>query len=81
MEQQEFLLKNAILTPEEELKVRAAYEAYAVLKDENATLKEENAALKEQLAWLKKQIYGQKSEKTEVVLEDAEQLSLFDQVG
>jgi hypothetical protein len=49
------------------------------LHEEVSQLKDENAIVKEQLAWLKKQVYGQKSEKTEVVLETAEQLPLFDE--
>ncbi len=48
-------------------------------EEENTALKEENAELKERLAWLEKQVYGQKSEKSEVVLERAEQVPLFDE--
>ena len=43
MEQRDFLEKEAIRTPEMELRVRAVFA-------ENAALKEENAELKEQLA-------------------------------
>ena len=40
---------------------------------------DENTILKERLAWFEKQVYGQKSEKTEVVLERAEQIPMFDE--
>ena len=79
MEQRDFLEKEAIRTPEKELEVRMLREQYRAAMTENAALKDEVAELKEQLAQLKKVVYGQKSEKTEVVLEGAEQLSLFDE--
>ena len=72
MEQRDFLEKEAIRTPEKELEVRAVFA-------ENAALKEENAELKERLAYLEKVVYGQRSEKTEVVLEGAEQVPMFDE--
>ena len=72
MEQRDFLEKEAIRTPEMELRVRAVFA-------ENAALKEENAELKERLAYLEKVVYGQRSEKTEVVLEGAEQVPMFDE--
>ena len=70
MKQQDFLKEEAIGTPEEEIDVR-------IVLAENAALKDENAELKEQLAYFKKIVYGQKSEKSEVVLEQGEQLTLF----
>ena len=79
MEQRDFLEKEAIRTSEKELEVRMLREQYRAAMTENAALKDEVAELKEQLAQLKKVVYGQKSEKTEVVLEGAEQLSLFDE--
>lgn len=42
-------------------------------------MKDELSVLKERLAWFEKQVYGQKSEKSEVVLETAEQLPMFDE--
>ena len=72
MKQQDFLKEEAIGTPEEEIDVR-------VVLAENAALKDENAELKEQLAYFKKIVYGQKSEKSEVVLEQGEQLTLFNE--
>ena len=44
---------------------------------ENANLKEEVYDLKQQLTNLKKLVYGQKGEKTEVVLASGEQLDIF----
>ncbi len=44
--------------------------AVRLLIAQNSALKEDNDALNEQLALLKKAIYGQKSEKTEIVLEN-----------
>lgn len=83
MEQWEFLMQEAIRTPEQEVeiarKVRAVFTENTRLHEENAELKDENAVLKERLAWFEKQIYGRKTEKTEVVLEEAEQLALFNE--
>ncbi len=42
-------------------------------------LEEEVNVLRQQLAYLKKALYGQKSEKTEVIMENAEQLSMFNE--
>ena len=79
MEQWEFFIREAINRPEIKLKVRAVFAQNTALHEELSTLKDENAILKERVAWFEKQFYGQKSEKTEVVLENAEQLSLFDE--
>lgn len=76
MEQQEFHIQESMSPAELELKYRQAYEKAMA---ENVALKDENARLKEQLAWLKKAVYGQKSERTEAVLEAPEQLKLFDE--
>lgn len=79
MEQWEFLMREAVRTPEMELKVRAVFAENTALHEENAALKDELVVLKERLAWFEKQVYGQKSGKSEVVLENAEQLPLFDE--
>lgn len=79
MEQWEFFIREAINRSEIELKIRAVFAQNTAFHEELSTLKDENAILKERVAWLEKQFYGQKSEKTEVVLENAEQLSLFDE--
>ena len=76
MEQQEFHIQESMSPAELELKYRQAYEKAMA---ENVALKDENARLKEQLAWFKKAVYGQQSERTEVVLEAPEQLKLFDE--
>ena len=63
-----------VLSPEKE----AAYiSKISDLTAKNSSLEEENADLKQQLAYLKKALYGQKSEKTQVIMEDDGQLSLF----
>ena len=70
--QEKLLGEMPILTPEKEAKYAQMAEKYAVLLEENADLKQE-------IALLKKALYGQKSEKTEVIYEDAEQLTLFNE--
>ncbi len=77
MEQRDFLEKEAKRTPEKELEVRMLIEQYRAAMTENAALKDEVAELKEQLAQLKKVVYGQKSEKTEIVAEKSETLRLL----
>ena len=70
------LAEAAILSPAKEAEYRAKLD---VALTENISLKEEVAELKQQLAWFKKQLYGQKSEKTEVVLDKGEQTDLFNE--
>ena len=65
-----------LLTPEKE---QAYISAITKLTAKNSSLEEENADLKQQLALLKKALYGQKSEKTQVIMEDDGQLSLFNE--
>ena len=79
MNQQDFLKSEPILTPEKELELALLREKYASAQKENAALKDENQYLRDQLDWLKKQVFGQKSEKTSVILEDSEQLSMFNE--
>ena len=79
METWEFLIREAINTPEMELKIRAVFSENTALHEEVSQLKDEVSILKERLAWFEKQVYGQKSEKTEVVLEGAEQIPMFDE--
>mgnify|MGYP003301099500 CR=1 FL=1 len=79
MEQRDFLKKDELRTPKEEIDVRLVLEQYHAAMTEISVLREENTELKEQLAKLKKYVYGQKSEKTEVVLEGAEQIPMFDE--
>ncbi len=79
MEQQEFHTQESMSPAELELKYRLAMEKNTELISQVSCLKDENAQLKEQLAWFKKTVYGQKSEKTEAVLDVPEQLKLFDE--
>ena len=80
MEQRDFFIKESTLSPEKEAKYLAQIQKLTVEKKD---LADENALLKEQLAWLKKQVYGQKSEKSEVVLkedvDDGAQINLFNE--
>lgn len=62
--------ESNVLTPEKE----AAY------RTRISSLEEEVSDLRQQLALLKKALYGQKSEKTQVVMEDADQLTMFNEV-
>ena len=50
-----------------------------VLETKTAALEDENAELRQRLTNPKKLVYGQKSEKTEVILENAEQLCMFNE--
>ena len=83
MEQQDFLKKDEIRTPDKEIDVRLVLAENAALHKEVSLLKEELSELKEQYAWLKKQVYGSKSEKTTTVYSPetgmGEQLSFFDE--
>lgn len=79
MEARDFLKKDELRTAEEEIDVRLVLEQYHAAMTEVSVLRDENAELKEQLAQLKKYVYGQKSEKTEIVLEAGEQISMFDE--
>ena len=83
MENQELVLRSEALLSEESAlspeKEQAYISAITMLTEKNSSLEEENADLKQQLALLKKALYGQKSEKTQVIMEDDGQLSLFNE--
>ena len=83
MENQELMLKKKTLLSEEPTlspEKEAAYiSKISDLTAKNSSLEEENADLRQQLAIMKKALYGQKSEKTQVIMEDAEQLSMFNE--
>lgn len=83
MENQELVLRSEALLSEESAlspeKEQAYISAITKLTEKNSTLEEENADLKQHLALLKKALYGQKSEKTQVIMEDAEQLTMFNE--
>lgn len=76
VEKEKILREEPILSAEKE---QAFRKQIAELTDTNNALKEENSELKEQLAYLKKMLYGQKSEKTETVMPNAEQLNFFNE--
>ena len=69
LNRQKLLCEESILSPEKEREYLNTI----------ADLKEEVSDLHKQLAYLKKALYGQKSEKSEIVLENAEQLTLFNE--
>lgn len=70
------LAEETPLSPAKEKELRDKLNAALAVID---SLNEEVANLEQQLAWFKKQIYGQKSEKTEVVLDKGEQIDLFNE--
>ncbi|MBP1566762.1 MAG: transposase [Oscillospiraceae bacterium] len=49
------------------------------LRNENAVLKDALAELQQQMNWMKKQIFGRKSEKSCILMNDGKQLSMFSQ--
>ena len=68
-----------------ELKYEQLHSALSVLSPEKeaaylnkiSSLEEEADDLRQQLAFLKKALYGQKSEKTQVIMENADQMTMF----
>ena len=70
------LMDESPLSPKKELDYRTVITG---LTDKTTALEEEVADLKQQLANLKKLVYGQKSEKSEVILESSEQMSIFNE--
>ena len=83
MENQELILRSEALLSEESAlspeKEQAYISAITKLTEKNSSLEEEVSDLRQQLALLKKALYGQKSEKTEVIMENAEQLTMFNE--
>lgn len=79
MKQQDFLHIETISTPQKEVIIRALIDKNTSLNTQVSGLKEEITDLRQQLAMYKKLVHGQKSEKTEVILGDGEQMSLFDE--
>lgn len=76
VEKEKILLEEPILSAEKEQYFRTQI---AVLTEKNNDLREENLELKEQLAYFKKMVFGQKTEKTQVVMPNAVQLDLFNE--
>lgn len=76
IEKEKILLEEPILSVEKEQYFRAQI---AALTEKNNDLREENLELKEQIAYLKKMMFGQKIEKTQVIMPNAVQLDLFNE--
>lgn len=76
VEKEKILLEEPILSAEKEQYFRTQI---ASLTEKNNSLVEENLELKEQLAYLKKMVFGQKSEKSEIVMPNAVQINLFNE--
>ena len=79
MTQEELIREPPILSVLEEVEHHNLCVKYIEQFEENVSLKNENEILRQQLAFYKKMVHGQKTEKTEVVLKQTEQLSLFDE--
>ena len=79
MTQEELIRETPILSVLEEVEHRNLCVKYIEQFEENVSLKNENEILRQQLAFYKKMVHGPKTEKTEVVMEKTEQLSLFDE--
>lgn len=76
LKQENLLREEPILSPKKEVEFRTKI---AALEEKIDAQQEEMNNLKQQNELLRKALYGQKSEKSEVVLENAEQLTLFDE--
>lgn len=83
MKNQELILgKESILSEESTLspeKEQAYISKITALAAKNSFLEEENLFLRQQLTLIKKALYGQKSEKTNVIIDDTEQLTIFNE--
>lgn len=83
LKRENFIWEESILSPEKEVELHTQIakleDKNLILENENNSLKEENSELKAQNAYLKKMIFGQKSEKTAVVMKGAEQLNFFNE--
>lgn len=79
MTQEELIKEKPILSVLEEVEHLILCYKYIDQYEENVSLKNEVEILRQQLAFYKKMVHGQKSEKTETVMENTEQISLFDE--
>lgn len=83
LNREKFLREEPILFPEKEVELRTQITALenenTVLKEKNNSLETELEEIKAQNAYLKKMIFGQKSEKTSVIMKGAEQLNFFNE--
>ena len=80
MTQEELIKELELLSIKKEIALKNLQIKYDAKEAEADNLKNENEILRQQLAFYKKMVHGQKSEKTEVVMENTEQVSLFDEV-
>ena len=76
---EELIKELEILSIKKEIALKNFQIKYDAKEAEADDLKNENEILKQQIAFYKKMVHGQKTEKTEVVLKQPEQLSLFDE--
>lgn len=76
VEKEKILLEESILSAEKEQYFRTQI---ANLTETNNSLKEENLELKEQLEYLKRMVFGQRSEKSEIIMPNAVQINLFNE--
>lgn len=67
------------LSADKELTRKQLYEKLLESESRAASLEAENNELQQRVRMLEKVVYGQKSEKTEIVFENAEQIHLFDE--
>ena len=79
MTQEELIKELEFLSIKKEIELKNLQIKYDAKEAEADDLKNENEVLRQQLAFYKKMVHGQKTEKTEVVMEKTEQLSLFDE--
>ena len=79
MTQEELIKELELLSIKKEIELKNLQLKYDAKESEADDLKNEVAILRQQLAFYKKMVHGQKSEKTEVVMEKSEQVSLFNE--
>ena len=79
MTQEELIKELELLSIKKEIALKNLQIKYDAKEAEADDLKNEVEVLRQQLAFYKKMVHGQKSEKTEVVMENTEQVSLFDE--
>ena len=79
MTREELIKELELLSIKKEIELKNLQIKYDAKESEADDLKNENEVLRQQLAFYKKMVHGQKSEKTEVVMEKSEQVSLFNE--
>ena len=79
MTQEELIKELELLSIKKEIALKNLQIKYDAKEAEADDLKNEVEVLRQQLAFYKKMVHGQKSEKTDVVMENTEQVALFDE--